>query len=128
MRAPLHGVDVVHKAADVLGIGVVVLQGDLQPNPIPLPLEKDRPVQGVAAFVQVFHKRLEAPLVVKRLLVSHPDVFQDNGDVAVEKCHFAHPVDHGFQVEDDGFEDRIVRHKGRFGARLIPVPDLFHLG
>ena len=69
VRAAVDGVDVVGEREHVLGVGVVVLEGDLDGGAALAPLDVDRPVvEDLLVPVQVPDEGLQAALEVERAL------------------------------------------------------------
>ena len=67
MGAAVDGVDVVGEAEDVLRVGVVVLERDLDRGGVLAPLDVDRPaVQGLLVLVEVADEGDEAALEIER--------------------------------------------------------------
>ena len=88
--AAIDGVDVVGEGEDVLGVRVVVLEGDLDGRPALAPLDVDRAgVEDFLVAVQVPHERLEAALEVERALAVVPLVDERDPDPLVQVCRLA---------------------------------------
>ena len=80
-RAAVGRVDVVGEGEDVLGVRVVVLEGDLDGRAALAPLDVDRPgVEDFLVPVQVPDERLEAALEVERALAIVPLVDERDPD------------------------------------------------
>ena len=79
--AAVDRVDVVGEGQDVLGVGVVVLEGDLDDGRAVAPLDVDRAVvEGLLVPVQVPDERHEAALEVERALAVDPLVDERDPD------------------------------------------------
>ncbi len=85
VRATVDRVDVVREREDVLGVGVVVLQGDLDGGRALASFDVDRAVvEGFLVPVQVPHERLEAALEVEGPLTIDPLVDERDPDALRE--------------------------------------------
>ena len=136
MKAAFAGVDVVGKGEDGFLVGVVVLQGHVNVDPVPLRLEMNRlGVQGDPGMVEPLHERGDAALVVERLFLLLPFVPEGNGHPGVEEGQLPHSGGQGLVGEYGHREYFRVGQKadqsssalgraddlelGRFGAPLV---------
>ena len=119
VRSSLVGVDVVREGEDGLLIRIVVLEGHLRLNPVPLPFHEDRlGVQGGLVPVQVLDEGVDPPLVLE--LVGLAASFVEDGDPKprVEKRQLAQPSGKDIEGEFGFGEDLRVGPERHLGAGL----------
>ncbi len=130
MGAAVDRVDVVGEGEDVLGVGVVVLESDLDARRALPPLDVDRPmVEGLLVLVQVAHEADQAAFEVERLLVDRrlPLVDERDPDLLVEVGRLAQPLRDDVEVEIEVLEDLGVwLEVGRRSVPTISTSEVTH--
>ena len=107
MGPALAGIDVVGKGIEILGVGVVVLDGDFQGEIRLFDLHKDRLMEGRLGSVQMLHKGHDAALVPEALFLFLPltGIPERDAQPLVEEGQLAQTLRQDVETEVDRFED-----------------------
>jgi hypothetical protein len=125
VRPALHRVDVVHEGEDVLHVAVVVLEGELDDDLVPLARMGDGGrVEDGLVLVQVLHEGDDAPLVLEVVLLPRPLVEELDPDALVEERELAEPLRERVEVVVDRLEDRGVGLPVDGRSRTVGRPQL----
>ena len=129
VRAAVDRVDVVGEGEDVLGVGVVVLEGDLDRGLALLALDVDRPMgQDLLVPVQVPHEGHQAALEVERALAIVTLVDERDPDPLVEVGRLAQALGDRLERELRVLEDLGVGPEAVRVPRRVPAgPSLITL-
>ena len=112
------GVDVVREREDVLGVGVVVLEGDLDGRRALAAIDVDRPVvQGFLVPIEVPDERLQAALEVEGPLAVVPLVDERDPDALVQVRGLAESLADRLERVVDGLEHLGIGAEAGRGAR-----------
>ncbi len=96
----LDRVDVVGVGEDALGVGVVVLEGDLNRNPVALLVEEEHlVVKRGLVVIEVLDEALDPALVAELVAAVGPLVDEGDADVAIEEGQFAQALGQDVVVE-----------------------------
>ena len=129
MGAAVHGVDVVGEGEDVLGVPVVVLQGDFDDGRAILSLDVHRPVvEDFLVLVEVAHEADQATLEVEGLLARRrlTLVAEGDPDPLVQVGRLAEPLRDRLEAPVQGLEDLAVGHEDGRRPMAIRAAQLAH--
>ena len=118
MKAALHRIDVVGKRKELLGKGVVVLDGHFDLDVAAGAFDKNRGMQTRMAPVEIFDELYQAALIVKLVFLIPAVILDDDAHTFVKKGQFAHSPGQNLVGELGGREDLRVGDEVHLGAAL----------
>ena len=120
VAAAVVGVDVVGVAVDALGVAVVPLQRDLDPDALALARDLDRLLgQRLLVPVQVLDEGADAAVVLEAVLLVVALVLERDQDPAVQERQLAQALRQRVEAEGRGLEDLRVGLEGDLGAAAV---------
>ena len=127
--AALGRVDVVDEGQDRLGVGHVVLDGQVDADALPLALEHDRlGIDGLLVLVEVFDELADAALVLEIVGLVGPLVDDGDPEPFVQERELAQALGQDVEIVfRDLVEDLLVGPEGDLGPRLLGLADLLEL-
>ena len=116
--------NIVREAKNVLLVGVVPLEGRLDPVPIAVDVEiADRGIEPGLVAVQVLGKGAYAAIVLVDVPLARSLVLERDPDSRVEKGELSKPPGKEIMVKFDVAERIRTRRKPQLGAGTVRLPD-----
>ena len=129
MSSALVGVDVVDEGEDVLAVGGIVLEGQLDNDVVLGAFEEDGPgVEDVLVLVEILDELQDAALVLEIIGFAGTFVGDEDADAAVEEAQLAHALGQDLEAVFARFEDLVVGPERGLGPGLLGLAHLLKLG